>query len=80
MPLERSDQGVAWVLGRVSCPGTKIALFPNLPCPARTGDAMDTSLPNLQVQAELETRVDPETFLLFPLPFSPSLQKLWVKG
>jgi hypothetical protein len=41
---------------------------------------MDTSLPSLQVQAELETRVDPETFLLFPLPFSPSLQKLWVKG
>ncbi len=41
---------------------------------------MDTSLPSLQVQVELETRADLETFLLFLLPFSPSLQNLWVKG
>jgi hypothetical protein len=71
---------VAWARVREFCPGTRIELFPNLPCPWRTGDVMDTSLPSLQVQVELETRADLETFLLFLLPFFPSLQDLWVKG
>jgi hypothetical protein len=69
----------AWALARVSCLDTRIDLFPNLLCPLRIGSGMGTSLPSLQAQVELETRADPETFLLFPLPFlSLLLSKVYV--
>ena len=62
----------AWVLVHVSCPDTRIVVFPNLLFLWRTDGVTDTFLPSLQAQREPGTRVDPGIFLLFLLPFLSS--------